>query len=127
MRYVCLVYFEAAALAALSEAEGVKLADDSTDADHELKRKGHLLVAQPLQGPETAVTIRVRNGKLSSTDGPFAESKEWLAGFFMIEARDLDEAVSIAEGSPVARIGSIEIRPALEQRHSRTNIGRPAL
>ena len=127
MKYVCLVYFETTALAALSEADGVKLADDSIDADNDLKRRGHLLVAQPLQGPETAVTIRVRNGKLSSTDGPFAESKEWLAGFFMIEARDLDEAVSIAEGSPVARIGSIEIRPVLEQKHSRTNIGRPAL
>lgn len=127
MKYMCLVYFEDGALEALSEAESVKLTDDTIEANHDLKRRGHLILAQPLQGPETAVTIRVRNGRLSRTDGPFAETKEWLAGFFLIDARDMQQAVSIARESPVAKLGSVEIRPALEQRHSQTRIGRPTL
>ena len=126
MKYMCLVHFAAADMAALSEAEGIKLADDSIDADNDLKRRGNLILTQPLQGPETAVTVRVRDGRMSRTDGPFAETKEWIAGVFFVEAHDLDEAVRIAREMPVAKVGSIEIRPTLEQRHSVTNAGRPA-
>ena len=127
MKYACLVYVDGSAMAALSREQGIKLSDDSIDFDWEVRRRGHLILAQPLQSPDTAVTVRVRNGKMSSTDGPFAETKEFLGGFFLIEARDLNEAIQLAEGSPMARMGSIEIRPFLEQTHARTGGGRPPL
>lgn len=126
MKYACLVYVDDSAMGALSKEQGISLTDDSIDFDWEVKRRGHLILAQPLQSPETAVTIRVRNGKMTSTDGPFAETKEHLGGFFLIEARDINEAMLVAEGSPMARMGSIEIRPFLDQQHSVTGKGRPA-
>ena len=127
MRYACLVYIDDSAMAALSKEQGTKLADDSIVFDRQLRNRGHLILAQPLQSPQTAVTIRVRNGKMSSTDGPFAETKEYLGGFFLIEARDLNEAMQLAEASPMARMGSIEIRPFLDQKHSVTGDERPGL
>ena len=127
MRYACLVYIDDSAMAALSKEQGTNLADDSIVFDRQLRNRGHLILAQPLQSPETAVTIRVRNGKMSSTDGPFAETKEYLGGFFLIEARDLNEAMQLAEVSPMARMGSIEIRPFLDQKHSVTGDERPGL
>ena len=127
MKYACLVYVDGSAMAALSPEQGTKLTDNSIDFDWEVKRRGHLILAQPLQPPETAVTVRVRNGKMSSTDGPFAETKEFLGGFFLIEARDLDEAIELAKASPMAGMGSIEIRPCLDQSHSRTGKERPRL
>jgi hypothetical protein len=127
MKYACLVYVDDSAMAALSPEQGIKLTDESIDYDWEVKRRGHLILAQPLQPPETAVTVRVRNGKVSSTDGPFAETKEFLGGFFLIEARDLNEAIQVAERSPMARMGSIEIRPFLDQTHSVTGKDRPRL
>jgi len=114
-------------MAALSREQGTKLADDSIDYDWEVRRRGHLILAQPLQSPETAVTVRVRNGKVSSSDGPFAETKEFLGGFFLIEARGLDEAIALAKESPMASMGSIEIRPFLDQTHSVTGRERPPL
>jgi hypothetical protein len=125
MRYVCLVHVDGAAMAALSPQEGAALTDGSIDFDWEMKRRGHLVLAQPLQPPKTALTVRVRNGKVSSTDGPYVETKEFLGGFFLIEARDLDEAKEIAALSPMAAMGSIEIRPVLDQTHSVTGEGRP--
>ena len=127
MKYAGLVYVDDSAMAALSREQGTKLADDSIDYDWEVRRRGHLILAQPLQSPETAVTVRVRNGKMSSTDGPFAETKEFLGGFFLIEARNLDEAIELAKESPMARMGSIEIRPFLDQKHSLTGRERPPL
>ena len=73
-------------------------------------------MAQALEAPQAAVTIRVRNGKLSSTDGPFAETREILAGFVLVEARDLNEAIGLAEKIPLASIGSVEIRPVMQMR-----------
>jgi hypothetical protein len=125
MRYVCLVHVDADAMAALSKQEGAALADSSIDFDWEMRRRGHLVLAQPLQPPATAVTVRVRSGKASSTDGPYIETKEFLGGFFLIDARDLDEAKELAALSPMAKMGSIEIRPVLEQTHSVTGQGRP--
>jgi hypothetical protein len=125
MKYVCLVYVDGSAMSALSQEDGTKLTDDSIDFDHEIKRRGHLILAQPLQPPETAVTVRVRNGKMTSTDGPFVETKEFLGGFFLIEARDLNEAMRLAGDSPMATMGCIEIRPFLDQTHSVTGAGRP--
>ena len=125
MKYACLVYVDGSAMSGLSQEDGTKLTDDSIDFDHEIKRRGHLILAQPLQPPETAVTVRVRNDKMTSTDGPFVETKEFLGGFFLIEARDLNEAIQLAGESPVAKIGCIEIRPFLDQTHSVTGVGRP--
>jgi len=79
-----------------------------------IKKNGHHIAAEALQPVETATTVRVRDGKVSVTDGPFAETKEQLAGFYLIDAKDLDEAIRIASEIPPARIGSIEVRPVRE-------------
>ncbi len=79
-----------------------------------LNRRGHRIASEALQPVGTAVTVRVRNGMLSVTDGPFAETKEQLAGFYLIEARDLNEAIRLASEIPPARIGCIEVRPVRE-------------
>ena len=120
MKYACLVYIDGNIMGALSKEEGIRLTDATVEADWDLRRRGHLILAQPLQAPETAVTIRARSGKLSKTDGPFAETKEFLGGFYIIEARDMDEAIALAEEDPMANMGSIEVRPFLEQKHSVT-------
>src|SRR6476661_6872038 len=96
MRYLCQVYMEQNALGALSEPEKASLDKDSFDYDGVLKQAGHLVHAEALQPPATATTVRVRGGKVSITDGPFAETKEHLAGFYLIEARDLDDALQVA-------------------------------
>jgi hypothetical protein len=127
MKFMCLVYLEPEDVAGLSPADDRKLTDDTIEADHALRASGHLILAQPLQDPHTAVTVKVRNGVVSTTDGPFAETKEWLAGFFLIEAADMAEARAIAATSPIAKVGAIEVRPALEQTHSKTGQGRPTL
>jgi hypothetical protein len=116
MKYACLVYFERGALDRFTPEEGAKLTEDSMAYDRFLESRGNLIMAQALEAPQTAVTIRVRNGKLSSTDGPFAETREILAGFVLIEARDLNEAIGLAEKIPLAAIGSIEIRPVMHMR-----------
>ncbi len=114
MKYACLVYFEAKDMEALSGAELLALQRASLDYDADLARRGHLVLAQALQSPDAAVTVRVRSGKVSTTDGPFAETKEQLAGFFLVEARDLNEAVQLASRAPMAGIGPIEVRPVFD-------------
>lgn len=114
MKYACLVCFEGKALAALSRSESDALTRESLDYDRELERRGHLVLAQALQSPDTAITVRVRNGKVSTTDGPFAETKEQIGGVVVVEARDLNEAVQVASRIPLARLGAIEVRPILE-------------
>lgn len=113
MKYLCLVYF--------NEQEYRDNADSPKDIEcfehaKKLEASGHLISGHPLEPVATATTVRVRNGKASITDGPFAETKEQLAGFYMIDAKDLDEALSIATRIPPARIGSIEVRPLRELR-----------
>lgn len=125
MKFVCLVYIDSAAIGALSEAEGRQLADDSIAFDWGLRDNGKLILAQPLQSPETAKTVRQRDGRFASTDGPFVEAKEHLGGFFLIEAADIDEAIAVAKTSPIMRVASVEVRPALEQVDSVTGKGRP--
>ena len=127
MKYACLVYVDESLVGALAPAEGRRLIDESVDYDWGLRNSGHLILAQPLQPPRSAVTVRVRNGRMSSTDGPFAETKEHLGGFFLVEARDMDEAIALATTSPMAAMGAIEIRPFLEQTHSETGARRPGL
>ncbi|HEX7080630.1 MAG TPA: YciI family protein [Gammaproteobacteria bacterium] len=115
MKYLCLVYEEEETLNTLSRAEWDALRRETMDYVKALRDRGQLLVAEPLQSVRTAVTVRVRGGKLSMTDGPFAETKEQLGGFFLIDAKDLNEALQIASQWPSARLGSIEVRPVEAQ------------
>ena len=104
MKYVCLVYLDEARLPELPD-------EDCVAYDEMIRASGHCIASEALESVTTATTVRVRNGKLSITDGPFAETKEQLAGFYMIDARDLNEAIQIASNIPPARVGSIEVRP----------------
>ena len=111
MKYLCLVYLEE------------KKLDDVPDSEckacgEELRKNGHHIAAEALQSVHTATTVRVRNGKVSITDGPFAETKEQLAGFYLIDAKDLNEAIQLASKIPPARVGSVEVRPTRELAES---------
>ena len=114
MKFLCLAYEEEANLNALSQSEWQALRQETLDYVEALRAKGQLLDTRPLQSATTAATVRIRGGRLSVTDGPFAETKEQIGGFFLIEAGDLDEALRIAAQWPSARIGSIEVRPVDE-------------
>ena len=114
MKYLCLVYVEEKTLKALPKSERVALSDESMAYCDELQKVGQLLAASPLHPVETATTVRVRNGRASVTDGPFAETKEQLGGFLMIDVRDLNDAIRVASQFPAARIGSVEVRPMKE-------------
>jgi len=104
MKYLCLVYGDEKALAGMDDRHCVAF-------DDKVRASGHCVASEALQPVATATTVRVRNGRVSVTDGPFAETKEILAGFYMIEARDLNEAIQIAAKIPPAEVGSIEVRP----------------
>lgn len=107
MKYLCLVYLAADKLHAVPDRECQHCGEG-------LRESGVLVAAEALQPVETATTVRIRNGKLTVTDGPFAETKEQLAGFYLIEARDLNGAIQIASKIPPAREGSVEVRPVRE-------------
>ena len=111
MKYLCLVYVEERAMRDLSGPERDSLVDDSLSCDESLRRSGHYIVAHALQSVNTAATVRVRQNKPAITDGPFAETKEQLVGFILIEARDRDDALQVASKIPMARHGSVEVRP----------------
>jgi hypothetical protein len=111
MKYICLVYLVEKEMNAMTKNEWEACVDESLAYDDALRKAGHFIVAHALQPVEAATTIRVRSGKLSATDGPFAETTEQLGGFILIEARDLNEAIQVAAKIPVARYGSIEVRP----------------
>jgi len=110
MKYMCLVYGEEKDLHALTAEQGAKLDADSLAYDRALDQQGKLIVAQALQSVKTARTVRRRNGKRLVMDGPFAETKEQLLGFVMVEAGNIEEAMDIAAGIPLAELGSIEVR-----------------
>jgi hypothetical protein len=113
MRYACLVYFDPAKVFNQSDvAEAVRR--DSEGYNNELKASGHLVADVILQLPDQAMTVQVRDGKMSTTDGPFIETKEMLAGLLVIEARDLNEALRVAAGIPLAKLGFIEVRPLVD-------------
>jgi hypothetical protein len=114
MRYLCLLYGDPAAHRQLSRIDSDAIKNESLDYDQQLMRQGHFVAANALQPPSTARTVKVRDGKVFKTDGPFAETKEQLGGFILIDARDMDQAVEIASRIPMARIWSIEVRPILE-------------
>jgi hypothetical protein len=107
MKYLCLVYLDKDKWSAVPD-------DECAECGQGLRARGLLLAAEPLHPVETAATVRVRNGQLSVTDGPFAETKEQLAGFYLIDARDLNDAIQVAAKIPPARAGSVEVRPVRE-------------
>ena len=111
MRYMLLIYADEQAW---TEVERALCYGESSDLAHDLKAKGRYLDASPLQSVSTATSVRVREGKRIITDGPFAETREQLGGYFLIDAKDLDEAIAIAGQIPGARKGTVEIRPVLE-------------
>jgi hypothetical protein len=111
MRYLGIAYEEERTLNALTEREWHALRQETLDYVATLERSGRLILAQPLQSASRAATLRVRNGKLSVTDGPFAETKEQIGGFFLFEAASFQEALDVAAKWPSARLGSIEVRP----------------
>jgi hypothetical protein len=111
MKYVCLVYIEEKKADAMLKSEMDALVDETSAYNEALQRSGHFISAAGLQSVQTATTVRMRKGKVSLIDGPFAEMKEVLGGFYVIEARDLNEAIRVASRSPSLRIGSVEVRP----------------
>ena len=114
MKYLCMVCVDEKKLDALSETESQALDDESLAYDETLRKGGHLLAAQALQSVQTARTVRIRNGKTLVTDGPFAETREQIGGFLLIEAKDMNEAIQLAAKAPVIRLGGIEVRPVKE-------------
>jgi len=104
MKYLCLVYGEERQLEGMEDAECVAY-------DEALRERGQCIASEALMPVRTATTVRVRNGKVAITDGPFAETKETLAGFYLIDARDLNDAIQVAAKIPPARVGCVEVRP----------------
>jgi hypothetical protein len=114
MKYLCLVHIDGEAIGKLNEAEGKDLDRRSIEYDKGLERRGVYITSDALQGPETAKIVRARGGKVSTTDGPYAETKEHLGGFILIDASGMDEAVEIAAKIPVGQYGTIEVRPIMQ-------------
>jgi hypothetical protein len=113
MKYLCLICAEVV-MEHMSEEAAERHYQEYAAFTDDIKRRGHFISANRLEPKDTATTIRVRNGKTSITDGPFAETKEQLGGYYVIEARDLDEAIRVAERIPGASYGCVEIRPVAE-------------
>jgi hypothetical protein len=111
LKYLCLVYGEEGKLAAMDDQECLAY-------DARIRESGHCIASEALQPVSSATTVRVRNGRMSISDGPYAETKEALAGFYLIEARDLNEAIQLASNIPPAAVGSIEVRPIRPIRES---------
>ena len=111
MKYMLLIYLDEKAL---SEAERQACYVESNELAHDIHSRGQYLAASPLQPVAAATCVRIRQGKRMVTDGPFAETREQLGGYFLIEAKDLDEAIAIAARIPMARRGTVEVRPLIE-------------
>jgi hypothetical protein len=114
MKYLCLIYEDETLWQKMPKVEVDKLYAEYAAFKEGVKESGQLIGCNPLQPTHAATTVRVRNGKISTTDGPFAETKEQLGGYFLIEARDLNDAIQVAARIPGARLGSIEVRPIKE-------------
>ena len=111
MRYLCLIYLDENQLAAMPQAEMDGLNARHLALNEDLLRSGHFIEAEALTPSGSATCLRVRNGRPAVTDGPYAETKEMVAGFYLIEARDLNEAISVASRLPSAPLGTVEVRP----------------
>jgi hypothetical protein len=111
MRYLCLIYLDEKQLAAMPETEMNALNARHLELNDELVDSGHFVEAEALEPAAASTCIRVRNGRTTLTDGPYAETKEMVAGFYVIEARDLNEAIQVASRLPAAPLGTVEVRP----------------
>jgi len=116
MKYLCLIYGEETKLESVPQSELDAVVGECRSHDAGLRKNGQLLASERLQPVSTATTIRFSNGRTAVTDGPFAETKEQLGGFYLIEAEDLDDAIKIASNIPPARFGCVEVRPIWEYR-----------
>ena len=114
MRYLCLIYSDEKRYRNMSPSEMETLMGEYFAFTDGIRKSGHYVAGEALQPVQTATTVRIRNGKISTTDGPFAETKEQLGGFYMIEARDLNDAIQVASKIPSARTGSVEVRPVVD-------------
>jgi hypothetical protein len=114
MKYICLIYDQESTWATMSKEETDGMMGEYFTLTDDVRRMGKYLAGEALQPVHTATTIRIRNGKMTTTDGPFAETKEQLGGFYLVEAGDLNEAIQIAARIPSVRIGSVEIRPIVD-------------
>jgi hypothetical protein len=125
MKFMFTIYHDPKVMDAMPEKEMQALVDSAIEYSEEIRRSGHYIVSNALQRPETARTVRVQGGKVSTAVGPFAETKDQLGGFFLIEAKDMDEACAIAARFPPARVAVVEVRPVQELQHSRDRRGLP--
>jgi hypothetical protein len=114
MRYLCLIYDDEKKIGTMTQSESDKFMGEYFAFTDDIRKSGHMIHGEALQPVETATTVRQRNGKVSTTDGPFAETKEQLGGFYLIEAKDLNEAIQVASRIPSVRIGSVEVRPVVD-------------
>lgn len=114
MKYLCLIYDEEKKMAAMDKATADAFMGEYFAFTEDIGKSGHLLGGEALQPVETATCVRVRNGKVSTTDGPFAETREQLGGFYLIEAKDLNDAIQVAARIPSSKYGTIEVRPIME-------------
>jgi hypothetical protein len=114
MKYLCMVIVDEKKLKAMSKTELQALDDESLAYDDTLRKHGHFLAAQALESVRAATTVRLQSGKVSVTDGPFAETKEQVGGFILIDAKDMSEAIQLASKIPAVRLGAIEVRPVKE-------------
>ena len=126
MKFMFTIYHDENVLDATPEKEMQALVDSAIEYAEELRQSGHYIASDALQRTRTARTIRVRAGDVSTTAGPFVETKEQLGGFFLIEAKDMDEACAVAARFPPARIAVLEVRPVQELQHSRDRRGLPS-
>ena len=122
MKFLCLICAETR-MEPKSDADARKRFAEYTEFTDAIRTSGHYVGCNRLQPPDTAVTVRVRDGKVSTTDGPFAETKEQLGGYYLIEARDRDEAIRIASRIPAGRIGCVEVRPVAEDPLTLQSLG----
>lgn len=120
MKYLCLIYEDEKLWQKMPKADVDKLFAEYAVFKEGMKESGHLVACNPLQPSHTATTVRVRDGKISATDGPFAETREQLGGYFLFEATDLNEAIQVAGKIPGARIGCVEVRPIADDPRTRT-------
>lgn len=125
MKYLCLICAENV-LEQMTESDAAKHLDEYMTFTQSIKDSGHYLGCNRLLLANTAITLRVRNGKVTTTDGPFAETKEQLGGYFLIEARDLNEAMQVASRIPGAKLGCVEVRPVAEDSQTLLALGLPA-
>jgi len=114
MKYLCMIYDDESKWEKMSKAESDTLMGEYNAFTESIKKSGNYVGGEALQPTATATTVRVRNGKIATTDGPFVETKEQLGGYYLVEAKDLNEAIAIAARIPSARLGGIEVRPLID-------------